>query len=163
MCICACVCLVFAWLKQGWQGMTWAHCSEPKIEQRCLSAFAWHQHKPPRQTHTRKNRCYFGNCLETEKMQQTQVDFLCFTCYFVSVYPASLFSLSVPSWRRFVRWWRWSRPDMWCWRITCRTTSGSSSSSSWGRCLPRTPEWRTCSHPVCQQILKQEVSLIFSF
>lgn len=52
------------------------------------------------------------------------------------------------SWRCSARWWPWSRPATWCWRTTCRTTSGSSSSSSWARCSPRTPEWRTSSRRV---------------
>lgn len=34
-----------------------------------------------------------GNCAETWKMQQTHVYFLCFSCYFLSVYPSSLPSL----------------------------------------------------------------------
>lgn len=49
------------------------------------------------------------------------------------------------SWRRSVRWWRCSRLDTWCWWITCRTTTGSSSSSSWVRCSPPIPALRRFS------------------
>lgn len=52
------------------------------------------------------------------------------------------------SWRCSARWWRCSRPDTWCWWITCRTTTGSSRSSSWVRCSPPTPAPRRSSHQV---------------
>lgn len=47
-----CLC-VFAWLKRGWQGMTRARCSKPKIERGCLSASAWHHNRRlrPAQAH----------------------------------------------------------------------------------------------------------------
>ena len=52
------------------------------------------------------------------------------------------------SWRCSVRWWPCSRRATWCWWTTCRTTTGSSSRTSWGRCSPPTPAQRRSSHPV---------------
>lgn len=152
-CARACVCLCLRDWNGG--GKAWhGHIAAPKIEQHCLSSSVWHQHKPLKQMHTHQHPCwfYFGNCVETEEMQQTRVYFPCFSSYFFTS------PLCVPSWRCFVRWWRWSRPGTWCSPITCRTTSGSSSSSSWVRCLPRTPEWRMCARPVRHQAPKQKDS-----
>lgn len=149
--------------------MTWVDFSSPEIEQRCLSVFAWHQHQPleNKNTHTYSFGIYFGSWIYKHlKMQQTHPPLLGFSCHFISVLTLYLclcvgVSFAVPRLRCFVRWWPWSRLDMWCWQITCRTTSGSSSSSSWVRCLPRTPEWRMCSHPVRHHPPKHNVHCLF--
>lgn len=107
-------------------------------------------------THTEKHSegsllVYFSSLIEISRKM----------CNIFSLFTSVCF-LSATSLRCFVKWWLWSRLVMWCWRITCRTTSESSSSSLWVRCLPLTLESRRCSHPVCHHSLKEKFAIHLS-
>lgn len=111
------------------------------------SASSWQQHKPLKNTRSYKHQ-RFGLANRTEKRKALK------TCFSLDIL---LFCLCLTSWKCFAMWWPWSRPDMLCWQIICRTTSGSSSSSLWVRCLPPTLESRMCSPQV-----RQHLNFLFS-
>lgn len=85
---CFCLCFLHDWNHGGkaWHFSS-PHFSSPKIEQRCVSVFAWHQRNPLKNTHTHTYTYTFTVVglfwqLNTNREDTTDM-FLClFGCYF---------------------------------------------------------------------------------